>query len=156
MVTRARDEKEKTSHAVSQRDWVGERILDEMAKSPSISVFGGGSFLRDRLKDRTNTIERIKDTHFLVYLATTIEALTSRIIHGEETAEFTQYFRRKDPIMIANKLDEDFREHGPLNLSWSDAVVKPETGWNQEKVELEVIRKFLRQMISRYKDENSD
>ena len=69
-------------------------------------------------------------------------------MHGEETAEFAYYFGRKDPIMIANKLDEDFRDHGPLNLSWSDAVVQPETGWSEEKVDLEVIRKFLRQMIS--------
>ena len=65
-VTRARDEKDNTSHAVSQRDWAGELILEEMVKSPSICDFGGGSFLRARLKDRPDIIERIKDTHFLV------------------------------------------------------------------------------------------
>ena len=155
-VTRARDEKENTSHAVSQRDRVGERILDEMVRSPSICVFGGGSFLRDRLKDRPDTIERMKDTHFLVCLAPTIEALTHRIMHGGETAEVTHYYRRKDPVMIAKKLDEDFRDHGPLNLSWSDAVVQPETGWSAEKVDLEVIRKFMTRTISRYKNANSD
>jgi len=142
-LTRDREE----NIADQQRDCIGCDIMEKMTKSPSIAVFGGGSFLRVD----EERVERIKESHVIVYLSPTVEALTTRVLDEEEDTEFRFVFRHKDPVSIGRYFENKYRQYGSDFLKWCDAIVQPECNWNEDRVGLEVLSRYLTEMSSRFR-----
>lgn len=139
-----RNVSEGPARAAKNRDQIGFEIIESIKNnSPSIVVFGGGSFFRDH----PEYLEEVKKTHVAIYLRPSRSILVDRALRDKSQAENQFLFRDSKADEIDYYFEQYFKKVGTSYIQWADRIIEPGSDWKNEEVCFHVLSAFAKEGI---------